>query len=252
MGSAQIWCLIFITTIVLIEVSPPCYYKSVTKLLDYFWWQVSRPVQFNSENSKHLDLGAGTNFHNPFGASLLYAGDLFKEKPKHFDGIEYQQTDLTKSLPFETNSFDSVSCFDVLEHIPRWERSINGDVVYPFINLMSEINRILKPGGYLYAYTPAFPSPAAFQDPTHINIISVDTITYFLEPNPYAASYGFSGCFKLVHQAWVRGVGPTTTRLPSPNFSSVDGFLDLLRFSIRCIRAVKNRNPSHLLWVLKK
>jgi SAM-dependent methyltransferase len=224
----------------------------VRKILEWLKWQVSRPIQFDFDSAKHLDLGAGKVYHNPFGAAELYAADLFSEKPLNFFGIEYFQVDLTDTLPFETNTFDSVSCFDVLEHIPRWERHVNGEVSFPFINLMSEIYRILKPGGFFYAHTPAYPSPAAFQDPTHVNIISVDTINYFIEPNPYASTYGFLGGFKLVHQTWVRGVGPTTTRLPSPNFNSLDGLSDFLRFAIRSVRVFKNQNPSHLLWVLKK
>lgn len=44
---------------------------------------------------------------------------------------------------------------------------------------MSDIWRVLKPGGIFYARTPAYPSAAAFQDPTHVNIITDQTISYF-------------------------------------------------------------------------
>jgi SAM-dependent methyltransferase len=200
----------------------------------------------------HLDLGAGEQYHNPFGAKLLYAVDILPEKPISFEKIHYTQADLTNSLPYEANTFDSISCYDVLEHIPRWERQKNGKISFPFINLMSEIHRILKPGGYFYGYTPAYPNPAAFQDPTHINIISEETVTYFVQPHPFASSYGFAGSFELVQQSWMRGVGPTTTKLPLPGFHSKENLIDLIRFFIRTCRVLKNRNPSHLLWVLRK
>jgi SAM-dependent methyltransferase len=222
------------------------------KLIEYLCWQVSRPIQFDFTGSKHLDLGAGKHYHNPFDAKLKFAADIFPEKPSHFVGIEYFQADLTKPLPFEDNCFDSISCYDVLEHIPRWERLVNGSISFPFIELMSEVNRILKPGGFFYALTPAFPSPAAFQDPTHINIISTNTISYFVEPEPYAENYGFRGSFNLVHQSWMKGVGPTTTKLPHPNLRKLQGLLDILRYLIRTLRVFKNTSPSHLLWVLQK
>lgn len=56
------------------------------------------------------------------------------------------------ALPYETNFFDSVSAYDVLEHIPRQAIDFqSGELKLPFINLMSEIWRILIPNGRFYA-----------------------------------------------------------------------------------------------------
>ena len=48
--------------------------------------------------------------------------------------IDYQQGTATE-LPFDGSSFEVVSCCDVLEHIPGWERVI------------AEVGRVLLPGG---------------------------------------------------------------------------------------------------------
>jgi SAM-dependent methyltransferase len=59
------------------------------------------------------------------------------------------------ALSYETNFFDSVFAFDVLEHFTRQAIDFQPvEVKLPFINLMSEMWRILKPNGKLYALTP--------------------------------------------------------------------------------------------------
>ncbi|MFZ5918892.1 MAG: methyltransferase domain-containing protein [Chloroflexota bacterium] len=51
---------------------------------------------------------------------------------------------LLSPLPFANDAFDWVTCFDVIEHIPR--EAVPG--------LLSEIKRVLKPGGGLALTTP--------------------------------------------------------------------------------------------------
>jgi SAM-dependent methyltransferase len=95
-----------------------------------------------------------------------------------------------------------------MEHIPRnaWPQ---GKARPAFLELMNEIHRVLKPGGLLLHSTPAFPAKEAFQDPTHVNILTEDTMPcYFCEPNNLAKKlgYGFNGSFELVEQRWVKGI----------------------------------------------
>lgn len=71
-----------------------------------------------------------------------------------------------------------------------------------FINLMSEIHRVLKPGGKLLSLTPAFPNVAAFTDPTHVNFITENTHQYFVGANPSGAIYGFKGAFDVIQVRW--------------------------------------------------
>jgi hypothetical protein len=127
---------------------------------------------------------------------------------------------------------------------------------------MNESSRVLKKGGVLLLVTPAFPSPAAFQDPTHVNFISVNTVNYFIGSNPGASNlgYGFTGKFQLVSQQWV---GPFTRiwdKAPKviavgspiqPNFLIILKQIISRLTSIRsCISVI--RKPTHLLWLLQK
>jgi SAM-dependent methyltransferase len=108
-----------------------------------------------------------------------------------------------EKIPFGEDMFDFVSAFDFLEHVPR--------ILYlphrrnAFVELMNEIFRVLKPGGFFLSSTPVYPHPAAFRDPTHVNIITEETFSlYFDYQHRLAAAYGFYGSF-IVAQQEVRG-----------------------------------------------
>ena len=71
---------------------------------------------------------------------------------------------------------------------------------------MNEIHRILKPEGLFLHSTPCYPATQAFQDPTHVNLISEDTFPiYFCRPTLSAKElgYGFYGAFELITQNWI-------------------------------------------------
>jgi SAM-dependent methyltransferase len=218
-------------------------------------WNVDIPYQHSSAVSIHVDLGAGNAPRNPFNASRLVATDMHKSFIRP-DGVEFVVADLTRPLPFDSNSISSVSAYDVLEHIPRWER-VDGEIHFPFIELMSEIHRCLIPDGLFIAVTPAFPNSEAFQDPTHVNIISKGTIRYFAAPEPWAAltGYGFVGSFQVIAQTWLRGAGPFAADSLVSSFSQQRKFekiRTLFRILNRMLIASRNRKPTHLLWVLAK
>lgn len=145
-----------------------------------------------------LDLGSGPVPRNQFAVNTVYGIDI-----ESVNSPAVQEIDLSANpIPFEPGSLDLVTAYDFVEHVPRWERR-GGVVRYPFIELMNEIYRVLKPGGLFYSETPAFPAPEAFQDPTHVNIISEKTFPeYFSNPKNWASIYGFTGGFDFVGQAW--------------------------------------------------
>jgi SAM-dependent methyltransferase len=66
-----------------------------------------------------------------------YAGAPCNRQP----GVRFVSGDAT-NLDFEAGTFDAVTMFDVLEHVPDHERA------------NAEALRVLKPGGYLVISTP--------------------------------------------------------------------------------------------------
>lgn len=152
--------------------------------------------------SKTLDLGSGPNPKNPFNAAEVFGIDL-GSRPDINPNIVAADLVLGP-IPFAAETFDFVTAYDFIEHIPR--------IIYmperrqPFIELMNEIYRVLKMGGHFLSHTPAFPHAAAFVDPTHVNIITEGTFPLYFGDNrpdcPWAAMYGFVGSFRMVSQEW--------------------------------------------------
>mgnify|MGYP001596238605 CR=1 FL=1 len=78
--------------------------------------------------------------------------------------------DVLEGLPYDDNSVDEVRAFDFLEHIPIGQT----------VNVISEIWRVLKPGGRFESFTPdAQHGQGAFQDPYHISFWVENSWLYF-------------------------------------------------------------------------
>ena len=165
----------------------------------------------------HLDLGCGTTPRNPYGRRRLFGVDLRRlESNIQF---EFAAANLAfEPIPFASSLFGSVSAFDFIEHMPRvLNGSAPNTTCFPFVRLMDEVWRVLAPGGLFYALTPCYPSRPAFQDPTHVNIITDKTHEYFCGEAPLARMYGFSGRFGVRRALWVipehvQSVAPLTLK----------------------------------------
>jgi len=153
----------------------------------------------NLENamSKALDIGCGPKPKNPFNATEVYGIDVRDD----IDAGVRKADLVVEPIPFEDNSFDFVTAHDFLEHIPR--------LIYTpqrrnaFVEVMNEVWRVLKPDGVFLSFTPAYPQPAAFRDPTHVNIITDETFpVYFDNVYRWASAYGFKGAFQIISQEW--------------------------------------------------
>jgi SAM-dependent methyltransferase len=106
-----------------------------------------------------------------------------------------------EKIPHEDDFFEYVTAHDFIEHVPRL--LYLPDRRYPFVELMNEIYRVLKPNGIFLSFTPAYPHAEVFRDPTHVNIISDQTFgVYFDDTNRWAEMYGFTGAFKIISQEW--------------------------------------------------
>lgn len=152
--------------------------------------------------TRHLDLGCGSSPRNPYGQTESHGVDI--APVGHDAGEFFRSANLSLApIPHPDSSFDSISAFDFLEHVPRVLPTADGTATrFPFIELMNEVSRVLKPGGRFYAVTPAFPHPTAFHDPTHVNIITFGTWEYFCGGNALARMYGFTGQFELLRNEW--------------------------------------------------
>lgn len=149
----------------------------------------------NRHGTSTLDLGCGLSPRNPFEAELAYGIDIRDSLNKNI-----KSADLTvEPIPFEDNAFDFITAFDILEHIPRVIYTPNRH--FPFVELMNEVWRTLKPNGYFLSHTPVYPYSEIYRDPTHVNVITHETFTaYFDDVNRGADMYGFKGSFKVVGQ----------------------------------------------------
>jgi SAM-dependent methyltransferase len=187
--------------------------------------------------ASHLDLGCGLRPKNPYGHAQVFGVDI--RAGLQVSGVErIEAANLScQPIPFASHQFDSVSAYDFLEHVPRVHIDTHGQTQFPFVQLMNEIWRVLKPSGLLYAVTPAYPHEKAFRDPTHVNIITHKTHRYFTRPGLEAAMYGFHGDFELLRQVRIHPRGayePPTLRRTL--LRQLDGWVG---------------KRSHLVWELK-
>jgi len=191
------------------------------------------------KQGKHLDLGCGGRPRNPYRYNDISGIDIYKH-PDLASNVDFKLANLSlHTIPYEDSYFDSVSAYDVIEHIPRvLAGGVNG-TRFPFIDLMNEIWRVLKPNGMFYALTPAYPRHEAFKDPTHVNIITNKTHEYFCD-KCFARPYGFHGKFEVVEVAWVH---------PRLHWEAEKSTKKALKSLFRSI--VRGKKKTHLLWQLK-
>lgn len=75
--------------------------------------------------------------------------------------------------PFESECADEILLDNVLEHLDD------------ILRVMTELHRILRPGGRLRVLVPYGKSDWALQDPTHKHFFTEQSLNYFVEGNPY-------------------------------------------------------------------
>ena len=206
----------------------------------WFPWVMSR-LPLNSGDHV-LDIGCGPAWlwaasqgHFPTGLHLTLADQstgMVTEAterctPLRFASVVGETTDVT-ALPFADGKFDTVIAMHMLYHVADQQRAI------------AELHRVLKPGGKLYALTPAYPNASVFTDPTHVNFITLGTWRYFCfdaGTPPMAQMYGYTGSFKMLRNEW--GMVPEAFNAAS----TMNWKRQLRRWNLQ-----RRGRLSHLLW----
>lgn len=136
-----------------------------------------------------------------------------RRKHEGYYGIDCQQLpgvdlvcDCNQRIPLEDNCADEIIANDLLEHIDNNKR----------IHIMTEIWRLLKPGGKFTSSTPnAALGEGAFQDPTHLSFWSKNSFLYYTH-DAYRALYGIQAKFEVealtvtplnqINVSWVKAI----------------------------------------------
>ena len=98
--------------------------------------------------------------------------------------------------PFQTESFDEIHAYEVLEHIGD-----QGDW-RTFFAQFTEFHRILKPNGLFFATVPMWNGLWAWSDPSHRRVISEGTLV-FLSQAEYERQVGTTAMTDFRH--WYKG-----------------------------------------------
>lgn len=137
-------------------------YRAMFDLEERLWWYegmrgitatLLAPALEGKKNDRLLDLGCGT------GYSLVWLRDRFKfaeadgvDVSPHAAafwkarGLETVALATADKLPFGDDSFDLVTCFDVIYQLNDERASA----------AVSEMHRVLRPGGLLFIREPAY------------------------------------------------------------------------------------------------
>jgi len=98
-----------------------------------------------SGETKALDIGCGIKPRNPFGAHHIFGVDIRESRENGVIAADL----FIEPIPFKDDVFDFATAHDFIEHIPRIAL-LNGRTNLPFIELMNEVHRVLKPGGLFF------------------------------------------------------------------------------------------------------
>ena len=169
-----------------------------------------------------LDLGCGRGemLHAFAQTGLSCQGlDQSPDAGSCAPGVPVVQADLTKdAYPFADNSFDVVFLKSVIEHV--WEPG----------HMLSEVQRILKPGGRAVVLTPDFRSCVRefYEDPTHVRAYLVRSLCILLAMSGFAdveaelfchhsciwsstvGAFAADVCWRVLPLSWARWISQVT------------------------------------------
>lgn len=93
-------------------------------------------------------------------------------------GVDLQVDLLLLPLPWDDDSLDLVTAFDVLEHMPHHVDGFEGDF---FWHLINDVLRCIKDGGLLEVHTPHHLAPDAMSVPDHLRVVGLDSFRPWMQ-----------------------------------------------------------------------
>jgi len=190
--------------------------------------------------SKHLDFGCGSTPRNPFDCEIVETLDLVGAGIVSSVEIENGMP-----IPFPDDYFDSISAYDVLEHISRNDLGKN-----LFIFYMNEFSRVLKVNGHGLFIFPEWNTPDAFSDPTHVNYITKETLNYFIGVNSNGGYAGITTNFDVLINSNLRLWKKWVYQAEMNKNSQKESLRRRISLFKRTIKRVLM--PQHRIWLVRK
>lgn len=159
---------------------------------------LKRIVQVNEFKGKCLNAGCGEGIYSEFLESFKEITEIVN-LDLELPSIPQQRTDprhkayqgSITSIPFENATFDACLCTEVVEHIEEDNLAI------------SELARVIKPGGFLLISVPTPPAP---YDPAHVREgYTLEELSQLLTKNGFIIN-NYAYCFhifmRIIYQIW--------------------------------------------------
>jgi len=166
-----------------------------------YWWSnrfyATLARRFGKRGGRLLEIGSGmghlvAQLENSFDTVGIDLNHWAVEQSKTVVGETALQTASAETLPFADQSFDVVIIKHIVEHLPHPSKAI------------SEIGRVIAPGGILILSTPNLDSLLrpwkgdrwiGYQDPTHISLKSPATWLDWIERSGFSIQRVFADGF---------------------------------------------------------
>jgi predicted SAM-dependent methyltransferase len=115
----------------------------------------------------------------PHGAKIERAEDWLQKPFCYINCMDWNY------LPFQNDSVDEVLLSHVVEHLKN-----------P-LGLFDDLHRVCRDGAIVTVRVPYGSSDDAWEDPTHVRGMFLNSFGYFSQPFYWRADYGYSGDFEV-------------------------------------------------------
>ena len=140
---------------------------------DNSWLQRNKDIQDNMHGIQQKYIYDMINTEGlRSGYTMLDLGGRFG-CPPGYQSVDLKNADiccdLNRGFPFEDSSIYCIRAFDIIEHLSDKNHT------------MSEIHRVLRPGGFVLISVPSTDGRGAFQDPSHVSYWNINSFWYYTD-----------------------------------------------------------------------